>query len=263
MASKRQRRLTFSWTAPKGLLIVVLFIALALISEFFMISFFTGAGLTEAFTFKFFTITISPLFHLLPLGVVLVLFSSWIYFSKYLVKGSRRKSPAKASKIGRRRTRRRKPQMNFLQRIVSAIGNFFGRSRGVSFVQRRLSFGVLAVESTVTILAMFLLSIIIVSVLVYPHLFTDFAVGLYANSALHGFLLQLNGILRAILSSIDALAPGLRNIFEAFVPSKSQSLTGGDLLWRYVFVQNVAAWVSAIAALAYGKYISNTQHSIK
>jgi hypothetical protein len=265
MASKRQRRLTFSWTAPKGLLTVVLFIALALISEFFMISFFTGAGLTEAFTFKFFTITISPLFHLLPLGVVLVLVSSWIYFSKYLVKGSRRKSPAKASRISRRRTRRKKPQMNFLQRIVSAIGNFFGRSRGVSFVQRRLSFGRLAVESTVTVLAIFLLSLIICSVLVYPNLLNDFAVRLYStNSAIHGLVLKivemLQGVakvLAPIVSAIDgglrAIAPGFRNVFEGLVSSRPQSFTEEDLLWRYVFCQNAAAWISAIAVLVYGK----------
>jgi hypothetical protein len=252
-------------------LTISLFLALAIISEFFMISFFTGVGLKEAFALKFFTITISPLFHLLPLGVILVLVASWIYFTKYLVKRSRRKTSAKASQISRRRTGRRKTRMNVLQRIVAAVenvfskvANFFGRSRGVSFGQRRRSFGRLAVESIVTVLAIFLLSIIIVSVLVYPRLFTDFAVGIYSsNSALQGFLMQLNGILREILSPLNALAPGLRSFFEALVPSRAQSLIGGDLLWRYVFVQNAAAWISALGALAYGRYFSNSYRSVK
>jgi hypothetical protein len=104
----------------------------------------------------------------------------------------------------------------------------------------------------------------IVSVLVYPRLFTDFAVGLYsANSALRGFLLQLNGLMQAILSPLNALAPSLKDVFEDIVPSKSQSLTGGNLLWRYVFIQNAAAWISALPALFYGKYISNNYRSIK
>lgn len=273
--SKVRKRITFSWTAPKGLSTVGLFLALALVSEFFMVSFFTGAGLKEAFAIKLFTISVSPLFHLLPLGVVVVLVSSWIYFTKHLVKVSRRKSLTKTSKIRSRRIRRRKSRINFLQRIVPAIenflnkiGNFFGQSGGVSSVQRRLSFGRLAFESTVTVLTVFLLSIIIVSVLVYPRLFTDFAVGFYsANSALHGFLLQLNGILQAFLSPINgglhALAPGLRNVFEGLVSSKFPSFTGEDLLWRYVFCQNAAAWISALAALAYGKYFSNTYGSLK
>lgn len=252
-------------------MIIGLFLALALISEFFMVSFFTAVGLKEAFAFKFFSITISPLFHLLPLGVTLVLVTSWIYFIKYLVKRSRRKTSAKASQISRRRTGRRKTRMNILQRIVAAVenvfskvGNVFSRSQGVSFGQRRRSFGRLTLESTVTVLAIFLLSIIIVSVLVYPRLFTDFAVGIYSsNSALQGFLMQLNGILRAILSPLNALAPGLRNVFEALVPSRLQSLTGGDLLWRYVFVQNVAAWISALGVLAYGRYFSNNYRRVK
>ncbi len=272
--AKGRKRLTYSWTAPKGLLTISLFLTLALISEFFMVSFFMGAGLKEAFSFKFFTITFSPLFHLLPLGVVLVLVCSWIYFTKHIVKVSRRKSPTKTLKIISSRSRRRKPRMNVLQRIIAAIKEFFNkignlsRSQGVSSMHRRLSFGRLAFESTVTVLTIFLLSIIIVSVLVYPRLFTDFAVVLYSpNSPLQGFLLQLNGILQAILSPINdalrALAPGLRNVFEGLGISKSQSFTGGDLLWRYVFCQNAAAWISALVALAYGKYFSNTYSSIK
>jgi hypothetical protein len=160
--------------------------------------------------------------------------------------------------------------VNFLRRIIGAIKNFFSnigniflRSHGVSFVQRRLTFGRLAFESTVTILAIFLLSIVLLSVLVYPRLFTDFAVGLYgANSALQGFVLKVVEILRGILAPIEgglrAIAPGFRNAFEGLLTSRPQSYSGGDLLWRYVFCQNAAAWVAAIAALAYGKYVFNT-----
>ena len=283
MSAKGQRNpLTFSWTAPKGLLTIVLFLALALISEFFMVSFFTVAGLTEAFAFRFFSLTISPLFHLLPLGVVMVLVSSWIYFTKHLAIGSRRKSPARISQIRRRHPRRRKARVSFLRRMFGAVKNFFSqigsfflRSRGVSFVQRSLSFGRLTFESTVTILTIFLLSILVLSVLVYPSLFNDFAVGLYsANSAVHGFVLKivevLQGIAEAlapIVSAIDgglrAIAPGFRNAFGGLMTSSPQSLTGGDLFWRYVLCQNAAAWVSAIAALAYGKYFSKNYRSRK
>ena len=280
MASKGRRdRLTFRWTAPKGLLTIILFLALALISEFFMVFFF-ASGLTEVFAFKFFTVTVSPLFHLLPLAVILVLVSSWTYLTKYIAMGPRRISPAKVSKIHRRHPRRRKTRLKFLRRVIGAIekffsqiGGFFLRSPGASFVQRRLSFGRVAFESTVTVLTIFLLSILICYVLVYPNLFNDFAVGLYSsNSAFHGFVLKttevLQGIAKAlapIVSAIDgglrAIAPGFRNAFEGLVSSRPQSFTGGDLLWRYVFCQNAAAWVSAIAALAYGKYISKTYRS--
>ncbi len=273
----RMNRLTFRWTAPKGLLTIVLFLGLALISELFAVLFFTYAGLTEVFAFKFFGITISPLFHLLPLSVTLVLVTSWTYLTKYIAMGQRRISSTKVSKI-RRRPRRRKARLNFLRRIIGTvenvfkkIGNVFLRSRGVSYVQRRISFGRVTLESTVTVLTVFLLSIILLSVLVYPKLFTDFAVGLYSgNSAFHGFVLKtfeiLQGIGRVfapIADGLRAIAPGFRNAFEGLVSSRSQSLTEGDLLWRYVFCQNAAAWISALAALAYGRYISNSYRSRK
>lgn len=279
MASKGKRnRLTFRWTAPKGLLTIVLFLALALISEFFMVSFFAFSGLTEVCAYKFFTVTVSPLFHLLPLAVILVLVSSWIYLTKHIAMRPYRISPAKVSERRRRRPRGRKTRSKSTRSVIGAIKKFFNqissvflRSRGGSFVQRRLSFGRVALESAVTVLTIFLLSIILLSVLVYPNLFTDFAVGFYsANSAFHGFVLKTIETLQGIgkvLAPIDgglrAIAPGFRNAFEGLVTSRSQSLTSGDLLWRYVFCQNAAAWVSAIAALAYVRYFSKTYRGSK
>jgi hypothetical protein len=271
----RRTRLTFRWTAPKEMLTIVLFTALALLSEFFMVSFFKGAGLTEAFTFQFFTVTISPLFHLLPLGVVMVLVVSWMYLTKHLATRTPKKSPARASKVQRRRPRRRKIQSSFLGKTIKALKNFFSRvsnffvrSQSVSFAQQRLTFGKLAFESTVTVLTIFLLSLITFYVLVYPNLFTDFATEVYTtNSALHGFVLKIIEVLQGVagalapaVSAIDgglrAIAPGFRNAFEGLVTSRHQSLTSGDLLWRYVLCQNVAAWISGFATLAYGKYFS-------
>lgn len=276
MASKGKRNsLTFRWTAPKGLLTIVLFLALALISEFFMVSFFAFSGLTEISAYP---LPVSPLFHLLPLAVILVLVSSWIYLTKHIAMRPHRISPAKVSERRRRRPRGRKTRSKSTRSVIGAIKKFFNqissvflRSRGGSFVQRRLSFGRVALESAVTVLTIFLLSIILLSVLVYPNLFTDFAVGFYsANSAFHGFVLKTIETLQGIgkvLAPIDgglrAIAPGFRNAFEGLVTSRSQSLTEGDLLWRYVFCQNAAAWVSAIAALAYVRYFSKTYRGSK
>jgi len=268
MASKEKMdSSTFRWTAPKGLLTIGLFLALALISEFFTVSFFAGSGLTEVVAYP---LPISPLFHLLPLAVILVLVSSWIYLTKHIAMRPRRISPAKVSKI-RGRPRGRKTRSKSTRSVMGAVKNFFSkissvflRSSGGSFVQRRLSFGRVALESAVTVLTIFLLSIILLSVLVYPNLFTDFAVGFYSKtSPLQGFMQSLADVLVSIASGLDSIAPGFRNAFEGLVTSRPHSLTGGDILWRYVFCQNAAAWVSAIAALAYVRYFSKTYRSSK
>ena len=265
MASKGQKdRLTFRWTAPKGLLTIVLFLALALISEFVMVSFFAGAGLTEMFANL---LPVSPLFHLLPLAVIVVLVSSWIYLTKHVAMGSRVKAPVKGSKIRRRHPRRSKTRQTSTQNTVGAIKKVFSKiaymfssSSRVSVTQRRLTFSRAALESTVTVLTIFLLSIILLSVLVYPNLFTDFAVGFYSTtSPLQGFMQALANVLVPIASGLKSIAPGFRNAFEGLVTS--QSLTGGDLLWGYVFCQSAAACVSAISALVYVRYFIKTHRS--
>jgi hypothetical protein len=272
MGSKEKRdRVAFSWTAPKGLLTIGLFLALALISEFFMVYFFVFSGLTEVVAYP---LPVSPLFHLLPLAVILVLVSSWIYLTKHIAMRPRRTSPAKVSKGRRRRPRGRKTRkstrnvIGAIKNVFSKISSVFIRSPGGSFVQRRLSIGRVALESAVAVLTIFLLSIILLSVLVYPNLFTDFAVGLYsANLAFHRFVLKIIETLQGIFAPIDwglrAIAPGFRNAFEGLVTSRAQSLTGGDLLWRYVFCQNAAAWISAIAALVYVRYGGRTYRRSK
>ena len=269
MTSKGQRdRLTFKWTAPKGLLTIVLFLTLALVSEFLIVFFFAFSGLTEVFAFKIFTVTVSPLFHLLPLAVILVLVSSWIYLTKHISMRPHRISPAKVSKSRRRHLRRTKKStrsiMGAIKKLFSKISSILLRSRGVSSAPQRLSFGRVALETIVTVLTIFLLSIILLSVLVYPHLFTDFAVGFYSEtSPLQGFMQSLAEGVVPIASGLDSIAPGFRNAFEGLVSSRAPALTGGDLLWRYVFCQNAAAWVSAISALAYVRYFSKTYRRIK
>jgi hypothetical protein len=267
MASKGKRnRSTFRWTAPKGLLTVGLFLALAFISEFFMVSFFAGSGLTESSAYS---LPVSPLFHLLPLAVIIVLVLSWIYLTKHIAMRPRRISPAKVSKI-RRRPRGRKSRkstqsaIGAVKNVFSKIDSVFVSSSGGSFAQRRLSFGRVAFESAVTVLTIFLLSIILLAVLMYPNLFTDFAVGFYSKtSPLQGFMQSLADGLVSIASGLDSIAPGFRNAFEGLVSSRPQSLTEGDILWRYIFCQNAAAWISAISALVYVRYFSKTYRSSK
>ena len=264
MASKgKGDRLTFGgWAAPKGLLTVGLFIALAFVSEFFMVSFFAGSGLTETSTYA---LPVSPLFHLLPLAVMLVLVLSWIYLTNHIARRPRRVAPAKVWKSRRRRPRRTTKStrgiMGAIKKVFSKISSVLLRSSGVSSAPQRQSFGGVALKSAVTVLTIFLLSIILLSVLVYPKLFTDFAVGFYSEtSPLQGFMQSLAEGLVSIASGLDSIAPGFRSAFEGIVSTTLPSLTEGDILWRYVFCQNAAAWVSALAALAYVRYFSKTYY---
>jgi len=256
-----------------------------------MVYFFTFSGLTDNFAFKFFTITISPLFHLMPLGVIFVLISSWAYLTKYVAVVPRRTSPAKKPLERHRRQPRRARKMRFksFRNFFGKIGRKFGRVgraikaffrrisaaflriRGVSYVQQRLFFARAAVKSTATVLTVFLLSVLTLYILVYPNLLHDLAIGLCsANPSFHGFVLKtieigqgiaqalspIGWLASAINDALRAVAPSFRNIIEGLGASITVPLINLDLVWKFVICQNAAAWISAIVALAYGEYTS-------
>jgi len=279
-SEERWKRLIFKWTAPKGFIAIVLFFVLALLFEYLMVYFFTFSGLTDNFTFKFFTINISPMFHLMPLGVIFVLISIWTYLTKYIAVVPRRTSPAKKPLERHRRQppRTRKMRFKSFRRVGRAIKAFFSRIsaaflriRGVSYLQQRLFFARAAVKSTATVLTVFLVSILALYFLVYPNLLHNLAIDLFStNLSFHGFVLKtmeigqgiaqalspIGWLASAINNALRAVAPGFRNIIEGLGASMTGSLTNLDLVWKFTLCQNAAAWISAIVALAYGEFSS-------
>jgi len=290
-SEKRWKRLVFRWTAPKGFIALALFFAIALLIEYLMVYFFTLSGLTDKFFFKFFTINISPLFHIMPLAVIVVLVSSWTYLMKYITVVPHRASPAKKTPEPRRRYPIGTRKMHF-----KAIRKFFGRTskrfdrvgraakaffrrigsailriRGVSYLQKRLFFARAAVKSTVTVLLVFLLSFLMMYIVAYPKLTYNWATGTYgANPSFHGFALKtieigktiaqalspVGWLASAIDNALRAAAPGFRNALEGFGGPVTEHLAKLDPVWIYTLCQNVAAWISAVVALAYGEYTS-------
>jgi len=264
MVSKGQKyNSTFRWTAPKGLLTIVSFFILALISEFVIVSFFAVSGLTEVFTIL---LPVSPLFHLLPLTVIVVLVLSWIHLTKHIAMRPYRTAPAKVLKTHRRQLRRKAKSTRSFNRIIkkffSKITVIFSRSSSLSVTKYRQTFGRAVLESAATILTIFLLSIILLSVLVYPRLFTDFAAGFYSTtSTLQGIMQALANALVPIVSGLNSVAPSFSKPFEGLVAT--QPLPGWDLLVRYVLCQIAAMLISAISALVYVRYTIQTHRSSK
>lgn len=246
-----------SWTTPKGLLTIASFFALALISEFIIVSFFAGSGLTEVISF----LPISPLFHLLPLAVIFVLVLSWMYLTKHIIRKPYGKVSSKTTKThrkpSRRRTKSTKGLVNAIKTFFSKISAIFPRSNTISVMPRRLTFSRVAFESAITVLGMFLLSIILLSILANPRLVPDFAVKFYSTtSPFQGFMQALASTLVPIASGLNSIASGFSKIFDGLI--STQSLSGGDLLVRYIFCQIAALLVSAISVLAYVRFAIKT-----
>jgi len=288
---ERWKRLIFKWTAPKGFAAIVLFFILAFLIEYLIVYFFTSSGLTDKFLVTFFTIKISPMFHIIPVGVIVVLVSSWTYLTKYIAVVPRGISPSKKPLEIRRRQYLRPRKIRFkslrkffggagkkFERVGQAIRAFFGRItaailriRGVSYLQRRLFFARAAVKSAATVLAVFVVGVLTSYLLAYPKVTYDLTTGFYGSDpSFQGFVLKTieigKGIAQALFpigwlaSAIDnalrAVAPGFRNALEGFGAPTMKSLSGLDLAGRYIVCQNFAAWISALVVLAYGEYAS-------
>lgn len=298
-SEKRWRPLVFRWTALKGFTAIVLFFALSFFIEYLVVTFFLSSGLTDQFLMTqilqipgsslSFTVTISPLYHLIPLGVIFVLVSSWTFLTKYIAVVPRRVKPSKQptplrKKHQKPKRRRFKTSRRFsewlskkFRRVSWTFEAFFRRIssallriRGISYVMQRLFFARAALKSAVTVLAVFLVSALGLYLLAYPTLIYEVVVGFHrGNPSFHGFVLKtiemINGLGQvlspiglgsSINNALTAAALGFYTTFKGFGTSVTQPLSQLDLVWKYTLCQNFAAWISALMAWAYGQYTS-------
>jgi len=298
-SEKRWRRLVFRWTALKGFAAIMLFFVLALFIEYFVVTFFLSSGLTDQFlltqifqipeTGLSFAITISPLYHLMPLGVIFVLVSGWTYLTRYIavvphrVKPSKKPTPPKKRYQKMKKSRFKSLRLfskwvsKKFQRVSWAFKAFYGRVssallriRGISYVMQRLFFARAAIKGAVTVLAVFLVSVLGLCLLVYPTLMYDVVVGFHMGSpSFHGFVLKTIemanslgqvlspiGLGSSINNALTAAALGFYTTFEGFGASITQPLIELDFVWKYTLCQNFAAWISALIAWTYGQYSS-------
>jgi len=291
----RQRQLRVRWTAPKGLVALILFIAISVIIEVLLISAFQALGLSDrtALTSTFqvpstdwsFTVSISPLFHLLPLSVILVLLTSWTYLTKSAAFTPQRIEAARHPSQPSQRTResgRFKSARRFfknlsrrLQRFNRRLKSSLQKTPGVGYVSQRLSFARTAVKSAATILAIFILAVAMVILIEYPNLIYYLTLNMYMGSpALHEFVIGIGqwfqgaGTAAAPLGDLGAsinnalvnAAPGFRYSLEAAGTSLTSPIFQLDDAGKYALSQNLAAWTAAILALLYSAYASSRSH---
>jgi hypothetical protein len=267
IVKRRDDLSSFSWISQKGVVTLGSFIVITLVCEFFIVSFFSGSGLINLSSNL---LVASSLFLILPAVVIIVLILSWIYLIKHVLVGPRIITSTKRLKSHRRRPRIKKKQSFtqstslIIKKIFSKVVATFSGCIGDSTTQPRPTFNKVALESLVTILTIFLLFIFLLSILVYPRLFTDFASGFYnTSSSLQVFMKGVAEAMVPLGSGLNSIAPAFRNFFGNLVSVSSQSLTEGDILLRYVSIQSAAACISAFSALAIVKYFAKPYSVVK
>jgi len=263
---KPPKRLVIRWTTLKGLAAIILFLAIAALTEYFVVLYAINLGVKDTtllqWSIRFpgtdwiMTIAISPLFHLVPMAVIITLLFSWTYLTRHVAVKPYELRKGKAGTVAKRG---KEPK---LKKFLGKIRSGLLRVKGVAYLWQKIHFARATTKSALTVLLVFSVLIIVVSLLAYPQLIYQTISNAYQNNtSLLNFvkgtaeaLAPIGGIFSAINNALLSIAPGFRD-FVLGLGVIIKPLVELDNVGKYLVFQNAAAWVSAFAALFYGEYV--------
>ncbi len=251
---------SFTLTAPRGFLATLVFVLLAILFEILLVYSFIGLGLMDNSTLVVnlgvFAFVISPLFEFLPVTVIVVLFCSWVYLTKYSTYVPPRPDFTRKPMTRRELERRRfKGLRRFSRRIERRFQGFS------SSVFNGVHLDDAAVRSGLMVFFVFLALSLLVSVVAFPDLIYNTVVGMFMGNPfflgfVRGTTTLAQGFGDALAGVLIVVAPG----FHSGLDSSGEALTGSivslDSADKYLLSQNIATWASALLALGYGIYAS-------
>jgi hypothetical protein len=254
------------WNTLKGSISVILFVAVAVLAEVLIVLYAMDLGVKDVGELKTswpFAITISPLFQLVPIAVILTLSFTWIYLTKKL--SARPVQPIGRPDMRQLTSRKSQPPKSSLEKTKQASPSAKGAS---SAWQKRMYSSKATVKSALTIFLAFAILVLIVSQLAYPGAIYQAITNSYkSHSALYNFVVSIADSLRGFaqaVSPIGAIATTINNGFVAIAPGvRAFCMAFGGLVaplanldpaGKYLAFQNLAAWISVILVFLYGQY---------
>jgi hypothetical protein len=291
---KRERHLILRWASARRYVSLILFLVLTLVFELLLIFAFQIMGLVDQNawvstllipgTSLSFTLTISPLLHLMPIAVIIVLFASWRFLSKANVflpqhEIMRRVPPRRTTEPSRFKSIHRffRNLGRRLQRFGRTVKSGFAKIPGASSISQRLSSAHAAVRSAIVILLVFISLAVGLMFVAYPDLIYYLTVNLYRSSpalvncaagtaswfnGVGTLLPPLGGLGAAINNALIAAAPGFRQSFEAAGTTLTRPIIELDVVGKFALSQNLAAYAAALIALMYGAYASTRRRRV-
>lgn len=258
------------WATLKGSAATIIFLVLTILIQVFVVVYAMDLGVTDngLLTANWpVTFSISPLFELVPIAVILTLLFTWLYVRKKLP-AKAAQSPGRTEGQGPRRAELKKPAPKTGQSSKGSPEK--AKSAPVEKKEislwKRLHFANPAIRSALVILLVFLAFVLLVTVLAYPSLIYQTLTGSYQNhSSFYNFVVSvsnsINGFLKAaspigsFVSAINgglvAASPAIRSIGLA-LGSLTAPLANLDGPGKYLAFQNVATWMTVLLALFYG-----------
>jgi len=257
------------WTSLKGLASIVAFFLITMLVEYLVVLVAMSLGVQDRGALQWstssFTLTISPLFHLVPLSVALALTTCWIYLTRHV-----RTRPQVTQKI-RTGTPIRRGKEQSKRKTMTSVKRAFSRINVFAYVDRKIRSMRPTVRSALGVFAAFLALIIVVTLLAFPNVIYQAVTNAYLNnpgllnffrgsgqalsSTLGGAFSSLNNAAVAGSSGFRAFASGVGNLFSGLANTDNEG--------KYLFFQNAATWFCAFIVLFYGEFLSKTHKYIK
>jgi hypothetical protein len=248
----------FRWATLKGLTAIILFLIVAVLAEYLVVIYAMKLGVRDQsllqWSFNFpgtnwpITIAISPLFHLVPIAVIITLVFSWMYLTKRIAVKPREAWKGKTA--GVEETGRQKGSNKFSPRIKSGLL----KAKAVAYLWQKIHFARATLKSAFTVLIVFSLLVVTVSLLAYPQLiYWTISSAYRTNPSLLDFVKSTGWIftfLGGIGNGLAFAMPGIRGFFTA-LGSVIKPIVDLDNAGKYLLFQNLAAWMSALVAIFY------------
>jgi hypothetical protein len=250
------------WTTLKGLAAIILFLIIAVLIEYFIVLYAISIGVKEnpdnslqlTFPGTGWIMTISPLFHLVPITVIITLLFTWTYLARRI---AIKPYDVRREKVGSANRGTEQEIRKFFGKIKAGLL----RVKGFAYLWQKIHFARATIKSASIVLIIFATFALVTSLLAYPKLIYQTISNAYQqNPSLLNFVngtsqafSPLGGIFSAVNSALLSVAPGFRYVALSF-GSIIAPLANLDNVGKYLVFQNVAAWVSAFIAIFYGNY---------
>ncbi len=266
----------------RGLVPSILFVVITALLEVLVVLYAMSLGVEDtgllqwSFTFpgasSLTTLSISPLFHLIPICVIVTLSFGWVYLSRRLTTRRQEIRKTKAEPASRQKFEKK----GILSRIRLAGRNFSKgvktRFSGVSSFTQKMRLGRPTIKSAVFVLLVFVAFVVLFSLFAFPNLIYESLINLYrANMGIPNFIESSDSWARGaaaalgpigwLASSINtgllSASPGFRDFVVGLggVISPLASLDGPG---KYLAFQNIATLISIVMILIYGERVGKS-----
>lgn len=261
-AQNPPNRMSIRRTSLKELRTLIPFLIIAVLVESLVVLYAMIIGVKDQaplqWSFNFsgtsrVTLAISPLFHLVPIAVVVTLLTSWTYLRRQVIIKPSESQRGKQSIAGKRAKGKQETLAHKLR------FTFWRRKKTTS--PGRVRVRRTSVRSALIVFAAFSALLLLISLFAYPRLIYQAIAYAYGNDpSLLGFIRSIGAALApvgAVFSPINSAlwwaAPGFRNFVLALGALISPVATL-DPAGKYLVFQNAAAWISTLIILFYGRY---------